>query len=167
MHPAVYWIIGALVALILEMMVPAFVIGSFGVSAFFAALAAWFGASLPIQIVVCGVLGFLFVVPARKYLHRQGPTLRMSAETMAGKLAMCVEPIGGDTHVGTVQLDGARWTATAPRGTHIAPGTMVEILAVVGARLVVAPRASASPTPSGAPPTLPTHPKEPTHGASE
>lgn len=145
MHPAIYWIIGALVGLILEMMVPAFVIGSFGVSAFFAALAAWFGASLPIQIVVFGVFGFLFIVPARKYLHRQGPTLRTGAETMPGKLALCVEPIDGDVHAGTVQLDGARWTASAARDTRIERGAMVEIVAVQGARLIVTPRRGTTP----------------------
>lgn len=145
MHPAVYWIIGALVGLILEMLVPAFVIGSFGVSAFFAALAAWLGASLPVQIVVFGVLGFVFIVPARKYLHRQGPTLRLGPETMPGKLAQCVDPIDGDTTAGTVHLDGARWTATAAHGTRIERGATVEVVAVNGARLLVAPRRGPTP----------------------
>ncbi len=153
MHTAVYWVIGALVGLILEMLVPAFVIGSFGVSAFFAALAAWLGASLPIQIVVFGVLGFVFIVPARKYLHRQGPTLRVGAETMPGKLALCVEPIDGDSTPGTVQLDGARWTATAAHGTRIERGTMVEVIAVTSARLLVAPRRGHDVTPPNNPQT--------------
>jgi len=141
MHPAIYWIIGALVGLILEMLVPAFVIGSFGVSAFFAALVAWFGASLAVQIVVFAVLGFLFVVPARKFLHKRAPTLRTGAETMPGKLAQCLEPIDGDVQPGTVRLDGARWTAIAARGTRIERGATVEVVSVDGARLTVALRA--------------------------
>ena len=44
MHPAIYWIIGALVGLILEMLVPAFVIGSFGVYFLFV---HYLGVSLP------------------------------------------------------------------------------------------------------------------------
>lgn len=140
MEPAIYWIIGALVGLILEMLVPAFVIGSFGVSAFFAALAAWLGASLAVQIVVFGVLGFVFIVPARKFLHKQGPTLRLGAETLPGKLGVCLEPIDGDLLAGVVQLDGARWTAIARRGTQIPSGTRVEILAVEGVRLLVTAR---------------------------
>jgi len=137
MHPGVYWIIGGLVGLILEMVVPAFVIGSFGVSAFFAALAAWLGASLPVQIVVFAVLGFVLVVPARRYLHKKGPTIRLGAQTLPGKLATCLEPIDGDLQAGVVQLDGARWTAVAARGTRIDKGAMVEVLAVEGVRLIV------------------------------
>jgi len=140
MEPPIYWIIGALVGLILEMLVPAFVIGSFGVSAFFAALAAWLGASLAVQIVVFGVLGFVFIVPARKYLHRQGPKLRLGADNLPGKLGICLEPIDGDLLAGVVQLDGARWTAIARRGTQIGRGDKVEILAVEGVRLLVAAR---------------------------
>ncbi len=137
MHPAIYWIIGGLVGLILEMLVPAFVIGSFGVSAFFAALAAWLGASLAVQIVVFGVLGFVFIVPARKFLHKKAPTIRLGAETLPGKLATCLEPIDGDLAAGVVQLDGARWTAVAARGTRIERGVMVEVVAVHGVRLLV------------------------------
>lgn len=140
MHPAIYWIIGALVGLILEMLVPAFVIGSFGVSAFFAALTAWFGGSLAVQIVVFGVLGFVFIVPARKLLHKQGPTLRVGAETMPGKIAQCVEPIDGDEHAGTVMLDGARWNALTTHGLRIERGAWVEIVKVDSARLFVVPR---------------------------
>jgi membrane protein implicated in regulation of membrane protease activity len=137
MHPAIYWIIGALVGLILEMLIPAFVIGSFGVSAFFAALAAWLGASLAVQIVVFAVLGFIIVVPARKYLVRRGPVMRLGAETLPGKLATCLEPIDGDLQSGVVQLDGARWTAVSARGTRIARGAMVEVVSVSGVRLFV------------------------------
>lgn len=141
MHPAIYWIIGGLVGLILEMVVPAFVIGSFGVSAFCAAFAAWLGATLPWQIVIFGVLGFVFIVPARRLLHRKGPTIRLGAETLPGKIATCLVAIDGDVNAGVVQLDGSRWTAVAARGTHIEPGARVEVIAVEGVRLVVAPEA--------------------------
>lgn len=144
MHPAIYWIIGALVGLILEMLIPAFVIGSFGVSAFVAALAAWLGASLAVQIVIFAVLGFAIVVPARKYLVRRAPIIRLGAETLPGKLATCLEPIDGDHHAGVVRLDGARWSAVAARGTKIAPGVMVEVVEVVGVRLVVKEREAGS-----------------------
>ena len=50
---------------------------------------------------------------------------------------MCLEPIDGDVQAGVVQLDGARWTAVAARGTRIAQGTLVEVARVEGVRLVV------------------------------
>lgn len=146
-HPAIYWIIGGLVGLILEMVVPAFVIGSFGVSAFVVALASWLGASLPVQLVLFGVLGFVFIGPARRFLHRSGPSLRLGADNLPGKLATCLEPIDGDLAAGVVQLDGARWTAVAARGLRIERGTTVEVQRIEGVRLVVAPR-SVTPKPT-------------------
>jgi membrane protein implicated in regulation of membrane protease activity len=137
LHPGVLWVIGGLIGLILEMLVPAFVIGSFGVSAFCAGFAAWLGASVAWQVVVFGLLGFLFVVPARRLLHRHAPRLRTGAETLPGKLGTCLEPIDGDLQTGVVQLNGARWTAIAERGTHIPAGLTVEVVTVDGAKLIV------------------------------
>lgn len=147
-HPAIIWVIGGLLGLILEMVVPAFVIGSFGVSAFVVALVSWLGASLPVQLVLFGVLGFVFIGPARRFLHRSGPTLRLGADNLPGKLGTCLEPIDGDLNAGVVQLDGARWTAVAARGLRIAQGATVEVLRIEGVRLVVAPRSAGSTSPS-------------------
>src|SRR5262245_44081811 len=102
MHPAIYWIIGGLVGLILEMLAPAFVIASFAIGAFFAALAAWLGASAAVQIVVFAMSGFFIVIPARRYLRHRSPRIRLGAETLPGKLAVCLEPIDGDLQAGVV-----------------------------------------------------------------
>ena len=69
--PALLWVIGGLVGLILEMLVPAFVIGSFGVSAIIAGAAAALGADQGVQIALFAGLGFAFAVPARRFLHRR------------------------------------------------------------------------------------------------
>lgn len=135
--PGLLWAIGGLVGLILEMLVPAFVIGSFGVSALFAGLAAWLGASPAWQFVTFGALGFAFVVPARRFLHRSGPRRERGADALPGKVGHCLEPIDGDLMAGVVDLDGTRWTAITVRGDQIPRGAAVEVVAVEGARLLV------------------------------
>ena len=135
----VVWVLVGLACLFIEMLVPAFVVGPFGVSALFAAVAAWLGASTSIQIVVFGVAGLVLIFPARRYFNRTAPALRLGAETLPGKLGVCVEPIDGDLTSGVVSLDGTRWTATAARGTRIDKGATVEVTEVQGVRLVVVP----------------------------
>ncbi len=137
LHPGFTWVIGGLLGLILEMLVPAFVIGSFGLSAFFAALAAWLGLSVEWQFVIFGALGFAFVVPARRLLHRRSPHLKTGAETLPGKLGICLEPIDGDLQSGVVSLDGSRWTAVTERGQRIPVGVTVEVVSIDGAKLFV------------------------------
>ena len=122
------------------------------IGAFFAAFAAWLGASAAIQIVTFAVSGFFIVIPARRYLRHRAPRIRLGAETLPGKLAVCLELIDGDLQAGVVMLDGARWTATAARGTRIEPGATVEVLAVEGVRVVVALPQKPPATPPTAPP---------------
>ncbi len=137
-HPSVIWLVGGAVGLILEMLVPAFVIGSFGLSALFAALAAWLGAPTGVQIAIFLVLGIAFVVPARRFLHRSRRTQRLGSRALPGRPALCIEPIDGDLMAGVVELDQVRWTAITIRGAQIARGATVEVVAVDGARLLVA-----------------------------
>ena len=137
LHPGFIWVIGGLLGLILEMLVPSFLIGSFGLSAFLAGLAAWIGLSVEWQFVIFGALGFAFVVPARRMLHRRSPHLKTGAETLPGKLGTCLEPIDGDLQSGVVSLDGTRWTAITERGQRIPIRATVEVISVDGAKLFV------------------------------
>lgn len=143
-EPPVLWVIGGLVGLILEMLVPAFVVGSFGVSALVAGGAAALGASLELQVALFAALGFALAVPARRYLHRGRRRPRASEAALWGRVGTCVEPIDGDLQAGVVDIDGVRWAAVTPRGGRIAKGEVVEVISVDGARLLVG--AAATPT---------------------
>jgi len=85
----------------------------------------WIIGGLVGHILLFGVLAFVFIGPARRFLHRSGPSLRL----------------------GAVQLAGARSTAVAARGLRIERGTTVEVQRIEGVRLVVAPR-SVTPKPT-------------------
>lgn len=144
-EPPVLWVIGGLVGLILEMLVPAFVVGSFGVSALVAGGAAALGAGLEVQVALFVGLGFALAVPARRYLHRGRRRPRGADAALWGRRGTCIEPIDGDLQAGVVELDGVSWAAVTPRGGRIAPGEAVEVIAVEGARLLVGPVHEAGP----------------------
>jgi len=138
-HPAELWVVGAVLLLIVELLVPSFFVGSFGVSAFIAAAAAGLGATLPWQIVIFGVVGAALVFPARRFFLRQSPDLKMSVDEMEGQRGVCIEPIEGDLHPGTVRVAGTRWTALTSPGIAIGEGQHVEVVRRDGVKLVVAP----------------------------
>ena len=133
------WVLGAIVMLALELLIPTFFIGSFGASAFLAAGAAALGASLAWQIVIFGVVGAALVFPARKFFLKQSPELKMSVDEMVGKRGVCVEPIDGDLNPGVVRIAGTRWTALAAAGVVIAEGDHVSVVRRDGVKVVVAP----------------------------
>lgn len=145
LEPAVAWVLIGLACLVIELVIPAFVVGPFGISALFAAVAAWLGASVPVQVVLFGAFGLVLIIPARRFLERSAPKLKLGADNLPGKLATCLEPIDGDLRSGVVSLDGARWTAIAARGTRIAAGATVEVAEVQGVRLLVTPRRDGGP----------------------
>lgn len=137
--PAMTWIVAGLVLLMLEILLPGFVVGSFGAAALLTAIPAALGADIPWQVILFGVLGLALIIPARRMFLRSTPVLPSGVDRMVGRQVRCVEGIEGDLTAGVVVVDGARWTATAPPGVEIAAGRQVIITAVEGARLRVSP----------------------------
>lgn len=137
--PAMTWIVAGLVLLMLEILLPGFVVGSFGAAALLTAIPAALGADIPWQVIIFGALGLALIVPARRLFLRSTPVLPSGVDRMVGRQVRCVEAIEGDLTSGVVVVDGARWTATARPGVEVAAGAQVTIIAVEGARLRVEP----------------------------
>jgi membrane protein implicated in regulation of membrane protease activity len=133
------WILVGVGLLILELLIPGFIVGSFGASSLAAAGAAALGASFPVQVAVFSLLGLLIVLPARHFLYRKVPELKMGVEQMQGRRGLCLEAINGDLEPGVVQLDGVRWTALASPGVKIAADAPITVLERSGTKLHVAP----------------------------
>jgi len=136
--PSMTWVVAGFLLLILELLIPGFVVGSFGVAALLTAIPAALGVEIPWQIIAFGVIGLALVVPMRRMFLRSTPVLPSGVDRMVGRQVRCIEPIEGDLTSGLVMVDGARWTAAAAPGVNIAEGEQVIILIVEGARLRVA-----------------------------
>ncbi len=140
------WVIVGAALLILEMLIPTFIVGSFGVSAFFAAGAAALGWSPAVQIILFGVLGLLLVLPARRYLLARGPKLADASEALIGTRGVCVVPVSSAAG-GKVRVQGATWNATSA-AEEIATDTAITVLAVDGIYLTVAAATTTNMTPT-------------------
>ena len=141
-HPSELWLVVAMALLMLELVIPTFFIGSFGVSSLVAAGLAGLGLGLEWQITSFAVVGAALVFPARRFFLKQSPELKMATDSLEGQRGLCVEPIDGDLKPGAVRLGGTRWTAVTESGQRVAQGQAVTIIRRDGVKLVVLPAPS-------------------------
>lgn len=126
--------------IILEILVPGFILLPIGVGFLATALASlWVTDQTAILLILgANILIFLFVV-RRFFQPSDAPTLATGVDDMVGKQAQVVEAIDGDKLTGYVKLYGDQWRAIGPSGTVIAKGQTVTITAIDGNKVIVAP----------------------------
>lgn len=138
--PALWWLLSALLLLVIEMITPGlFYFACLGGGALLAAAAVGLGAGpgLSWGVFFAGsTLLVLLVAPlARRWLRRL-PASPVGLDAMTGQRAHVLEALDPATGKGLVRLEsGARWRAVAKEA--IPAGTWVEILGVTGTRLRV------------------------------
>lgn len=135
------WLIGGVVLLGGELLGAELVLAMLAVGAFAAAVPAWLGADLWVQVGAFAVVSVGLIVFARPPLRRlvhTTPGVPRYLDTLAGKDALVVASMGAHEHTGRVRVDGQEWTARpAVPGQAFAAGTQVYVLEVDGATLVV------------------------------
>ena len=133
------WVIVALVAGILEVVVPAFGFLFVTLAALVAAMLALLAVSGAIQVVVFAAAALVFLLVLRPlFVHRLKSTgVPSRTEALQGKLAEVTEPIDPVRGSGRVFVDGHDWAARA--AVAIAPGARVRIVGADGIVLLVSP----------------------------
>lgn len=140
--PALWWLILAVVLLVIEMATPGlFFFACLAVGALAAALAAWMGAApLWTWAVFFGTATALVLIVAplaRRWTHRI-PASPVGLSALSGQRARVIEAIEPDTGAGQVRLEtGALWRAVSD--VAIPSDTWVEVVDVTGTRLRVRP----------------------------
>jgi len=131
---AQYWLIAGLVLLILEILAPGFVLANFAVAAIAASIAAWFDASIEIQVIVFVITCLVSFVTVRPLLHRTlmkgKKRARTGADALAGRVARVTHQIPAPPENGRVQVDGDSWSAMSVSGDLIEEGATVRIVRV-------------------------------------
>ncbi|WP_338668880.1 NfeD family protein [Pseudodesulfovibrio methanolicus] len=122
------WLGVGVVFVIAELAVPAFIVVFFGVGAFIAGATAFFGASVPVQLVVFGVSSVVLLILFRKMMaatftgekaeDEQGPDV-------IGQQAEVVDPIR-PPQPGRIKFQGSFWSARSSE--PVEPGSMVRIV---------------------------------------
>ena len=125
------WLALALLTLILEILLPGFVIACFSVGAAVAAIVAAFGAGVNAQLIVFAAvtLGvFAFIRPfALKYLMRN-PKNRITTnhDALPDRIGRVVTAINNESMKGRVKVDGDVFMARSADGMPISEGNRCE-----------------------------------------
>jgi membrane protein implicated in regulation of membrane protease activity len=135
-----FWLIAAVVLLVIEATTTAFVALYFGIAAALTAILAIAGAPLALQVGAFAVLSIGGVVatrPALKRLSSRAPALRTGVDAMRGRKGIVIKPIG-ELEPGQVKVEGEIWSARCYfDGERIAEGARVEVVEVRGVTALV------------------------------
>ncbi len=127
-----YWLIAAIVLVIIEVCTAGFGALCFAIGAAFAALASGLGGGIVWQIVafvVVSLLTFIFLRPVVvKFLDKKSKNVKTNAEALIGRKGIVSERIDATQHTGRVAIDGDDWKAVSEDGSVIEKGAEVEIL---------------------------------------
>ena len=127
-----YWLIAAIVLVIVEIMTAGFGALCFAIGAGFSALASGLGLNLTWQIVIFAVvslLTFIFLRPVVvRFLDKKSKDVKTNAEAIIGRKGVVSERIDASQHSGRVAIDGDDWKAVSEDGSVIEKGADVEII---------------------------------------
>lgn len=134
-----WWVGGAVVLAILEILSLDLVFIMFAGGALAGALAAALGAEVWLQIVVAAVTSVLLLGSLRPWLlrHLRGrmPLVETNAAALVGGTAVVVSTVSGAE--GRIKLRGEVWSARTDPATTLPPGTEVTVTRIEGATAVV------------------------------
>lgn len=134
-----------------------FIILPWAVSAFVAAILAFYDVSIEIQwgvFVFGGTILFAFAYRwAQRFMTENTMDPGVGADRLVGLTAIVTAPILPDDtgRKGRVNIDGEVWGAVTDGDYTIQTGSKVRVLAMKGTRVVVVPLAPSGPTPSTQP----------------
>ena len=127
-----YWLIAAIVLVIVEICTAGFGALCFAIGAAFSALVSGLGGNLTWQIVVfvvVSLLTFIFLRPVvMKFLDKKSKDVKTNAEAIIGRKGIVSERIDASQHTGRVAIDGDDWKAVSEDDSVIEKGADVEIV---------------------------------------
>ena len=127
-----YWLIAAIVLVILEIMTAGFGVICFAIGAAFSALVSGLGGNLTWQIVIFAIvslLTFIFLRPVViRFLDKKSKDVKTNADAIIGRKGVVSERIDAEQHTGRVAVDGDDWKAVSEDGSVIEKGVTVEIV---------------------------------------
>ena len=127
-----YWLIAAIVLVIVEICTAGFGALCFAIGAAFSALVSGLGGNLTWQIVaflIVSLLTFIFLRPVvMRFLDKRSKDVKTNADAIIGRKGVVSERIDASQHTGRVAIDGDDWKAVSEDGAVIEKGDDVEII---------------------------------------
>jgi membrane protein implicated in regulation of membrane protease activity len=135
------WIVVAIMLLIFEVLIPAFVLASFGIGCLISSLAALLNLGLKVQIAafILGTLAAFFGIRPffTKYCYKASQGIKTNVDALVGKTGRVTEVINDELNSGRVLVGGDDWKAVALDGSIIEKNSKVEVVRVEGNKAYV------------------------------
>ncbi len=136
------WLVAAILLMIIEALVPGFVLACLSIGSLGGMVTALFTDSWEIQLLVASlmsILAFVFVRPfALKRLFRK-TELKTNVDSLVGKRARVSQAFDHELLKGRVAIDGDDWMAYSLVPGDFSLGTVVEIESVESNTLIIKP----------------------------
>lgn len=143
MDYTIFWLVALVLFIIIEIATMGLTTIWFAGGALLAVIAAALGLPLVVQIVLFFIVSFVLLYFTRpiavKYFNRD--RVKTNAESLVGKQAIVISEIDNLQGIGQVTVGGMEWSArTAEDGMKLVVGSVVNIVAINGVKLIVEKR---------------------------
>ncbi len=135
---AYFWLILALVFLLLEISTPGlFLFVTFAIGSILASIVAFLDYSLFVQCITL-ILGFLasFLIIKLFLKRKESQRVNTTVDALVGRICLVTKKIDKNNS-GLVKVDGEVWAAIAKDDKEFLPGQNVKIVFVKGNKLIV------------------------------
>lgn len=139
MSSSIIWLVILAIMIVLEIISLGLTTIWFGIGAIGAAVVAWMGYGIWVQLFVFAVLSVIAMAVFRpiavRYLNRDKE--KTNVEDVVGKIVVVTKEIDNEQATGEVRLNGIEWTARSEDGRVIPKEDKVTVVSVEGVKLIV------------------------------
>ena len=122
-----WWMYIGLLLFILEVFTPGFILACLGIGSFIAALSAFLGCSMDIQLLVFSLSTLVSLFLIRPILYKKSESkLKTNTEALIGRVGTVSEKIDYFTS-GRVSIDGDQWKAISATSIALEPPEKVVV----------------------------------------
>ena len=138
MSISTFWLIVAVIFGVGELMTTSLTLVWFSIGALVVMLLSIFIESILWQVLVFAAISIILLVIATKYLVNRDKDVKYDTnlQGIISKKAVVIQDIE-PYKTGLVKINGEEWTAISDEETTIKKGTIVEITAIEGVKLIV------------------------------
>ena len=136
-----WWVIIALIVVVVEMFTTGFAVMCISFGCLFGAVASALEWAIEWQLLAFAVgtaLAFITVRPlVYKFFYKKSPEVKTNVDALVGRRAIVTERIEGELHPGRVKIDGDDWKAITLDNVAVEVGEAVEVTAINSVILTV------------------------------